>query len=275
MSNHLNMIFPQWQGNTEKSPFFGAAEFKVLYLAGQQLGEVGVNDFDDLPRDAGITGRTDIVRQLRSAFAFVEQNRPDTIFSIGGGCDAGVVPASFLNEAYGGDLALVWFDAHADLNTPETSPSGMFCGMPLRALAGEGDSEIVGLFPRVFNSSQLVLAGVRATDQAEADFIAKHSISAVGVQELKNGPEKLLQAVRATGCKNICVHIDLDVLDPEEFPNTPFPLTGGISPRTLLNTVRALKSEFSVKGLGIYEYAENNGKKLGWLQDLVEIGVEL
>ena len=38
---HLNVLFPQWQGNTEKSPFFGAAEFKLLYLAGQQIAEMG------------------------------------------------------------------------------------------------------------------------------------------------------------------------------------------------------------------------------------------
>ncbi len=272
---HLNVLFPQWQGNTEKSPFFGAAEFKLLYLAGQQIAEVGVNDFEDLPLEAGITGRADILRQLRAAFSFVEQKRPETLFFVGGGCDAGVVPASYLNNVYNGDLAFIWFDAHADLNTPETSPSGMFCGMPLRALMGEGDREIVEVLPRPFNPSQLVLAGVRTTDRAEAEFIARHSIPLIDVQTLKNGPEKLVQAVRGTGHKNIFIHIDFDVLDPEDFPNTRFPEPDGISPRALLNAVRALNSEFSLKGLGVYEYAESSGERRAWIEELVNIGISL
>ena len=272
---HRNFIFPQWQGNTEKSPLYGAREFERLYLSGEPICMAPVSEFDDLPLERGISGRADIVRQLKAAFGLPEQNQPETMFSVGGGCDAGLVPAAYLNQKYQGDLCLVWFDAHGDLNTPQTSPSGMFCGMPLRTLLGEGDPEIVDMLPRVFEPHQVVMAGLRITDRVEADFIEEKQIAVVGVEQLNRGLSALLDAVQNTGCRNLCIHIDLDVLDPGEFPNTPFPHPGGIRPEVLMSQVRALNDKFAIKGLGIYEYAVSGGEKLSWLEELVEIGTRL
>ena len=59
---------------------------------------------------------------------------PDKLFTLGGGCDADVPCLLYLNEEYRGDLTVIWFDAHGDLNTPEESATSLFYGMPLRSL---------------------------------------------------------------------------------------------------------------------------------------------
>ena len=65
---------------------------------------------------------------------------------IGGTCGAEIAPVAYLNNHYESDLAILWFDAHGDLNTPKTSLSGHFHGMVLRTLLGEGQ-----LFPAGHN----------------------------------------------------------------------------------------------------------------------------
>ncbi|MBQ4132567.1 MAG: arginase family protein [Desulfovibrionaceae bacterium] len=272
---HLNLIFPQWQGNTEDSPLRGALEFMGFYLNGLSMRLAAVGDNPDLVKEAGIIGRAEIVSQLRDCIRLLEESNPDTIFTLGGGCDAGLPAAAWLNAKYQGDLCLVWFDAHADLNTPETSPSGMFCGMPLRALTGEGDAEICAMLPRLFRPEQLILAGVRTTDKAEADFIETNSIPVISCEELAKGPESLLEAVAAKGFSNVCIHVDLDVVDPSLFPNTRFPEPGGITPEILLAQVEALCNQFKVKGAGIFEYAPSETGGMPWLADLVALASRL
>ncbi len=272
---HLNLVFPQWQGNTEESPLYGALEFMGLYLCGLPIRLAEVSESCCLSKEAGIIARREIVHQLNSCFALLKESNPETVFTLGGGCDAGLTAAAYLNAKYEGNLCMVWFDAHADLNTPESSPSGMFCGMPLRVLVGEGDAEIVNMLSKAFQPAQLVLAGVRTTDKSETDFISAHSIPVISKAELEQGAEELLEAVKKTGCDNVYIHIDLDVLDPGIFPATRFTEPGGISPEALLTQVNALNEKFSVKGLGIFEYAPSDGKFYPWLAQLVKLGSSL
>ena len=268
---HLNLIFPQWQGNTEMSPFMGVLQFMGMYMTGLPVRLAPVGDEPELAEEAGIIGREQIIRQLRDCFSLLEETQPDTIFTLGGGCDAGIPAEAWLNARYGGDLCLIWFDAHADLNTPETSPSGKFCGMPLRALTGEGDAEISAMIARPFRPEQLVLAGVRTLDKAEEDFISSQGIVQVSCEEMAQGPERLLEAAAEKGFGNICVHIDLDVLDPALFPNTPFPQAGGLAPQILLKQMEALCTQFKVRGMGIFEYAPCEGGGSPWLADLLTL----
>lgn len=186
------------------------------------------------------------LRAVREALAEVPPG--DTIVTVGGDCGVDLAPVETALSVFGDRLALVWFDAHADLNTPESSPSGAFRGMVLRALIGDGPE---GLRPaRSVSADRVVLAGARSLDPGERDLVERRGIRHVGVEQLA-GPGPLLAAVRATGAEAVYVHIDLDVLDPRVFPAVGTPEPGGLDVDGLLGAVRALTAEFTLAVLRV------------------------
>jgi arginase len=102
----------------------------------------------------------------------------------------------------------------------------------------------------VLRPSQVVLAGVRALDPAEKQYIAEHDISHASPAELADLPT----LVAATGARAVYLHIDLDVLDPSTFASVGCPEPGGVTPAALTAAVRALTDRFPLAGLGITEY---------------------
>jgi arginase family enzyme len=183
------------------------------------------------------------------------------VVTVGGDCGVEVAPIEAALAEHGDGLAVVWFDAHADLNTPESSPSGAFHGMVLRTLLGEGPA---ALRPhRPLRPSQVVLAGVRALDPAEKELIEETGIAHVEVA----GQDRLPAVVE--GARAVYVHIDLDVLDPESFGSVGAPEPEGVTPDQLVAAVRALTSRFPLAGLGITEYEPNGPRDRAVLAALV------
>ena len=172
--------------------------------------------------------------------------------TIGGDCGVSLAAVGHANELAKGDMAVVWLDAHPDLNTPATSPSGIFNGMVLRALTGEGAD---GLVPhRPVDPSKLVLAGARAFDPGEDAFIAKHSIRVLAAAELAS-PEALITAIEATGATSVYLHIDVDVLDPGEIDGVGNPVPFGVTGVALTELIRAVKARFALAGASLVEFA--------------------
>ncbi len=280
---HLNLLFPQWQGNTEKSPLHGADELEKIYFASLRqefphtppLSSINVCSNDLLELKNNIKGHAQIKKQFEAVFKLLDSNNPDTIFTLGGGCDAGLPSIVWLNKKYAGDLAVVWLDAHADMNTPETTPSGMFCGMPTAALMGFGDQELIELLPSTLNPRQLLLGGVRTLDAAEASLIKNHGIRLISVKNIEDDPNYLVGALHAMNYKHVYIHLDLDVLDPQSFPNTPFPEPCGLSQKNLLVAIMAMLTSFKTVGMGVFEYAPAGGKKTEWMETIMRLGINL
>src|SRR5690606_23961598 len=127
---------------------------------------------------------------------------------------------------------------HPDLNTPQSSPSGAFTGMVLRALTGEG---VPGLVPaRSVSPASIVLAGARAIDEGEEAFIDAAGVRLLGVDEL-GSPAALLSAIEATGASAVYLHIDVDVLDPAEITGLAAPVPFGLTAAQLIELIRAVK----------------------------------
>jgi arginase len=126
-----------------------------------------------------------------------------------GGCCCAHVGAVEGLAARNDRLAVVWFDAHGDLNTPETSPSGNLWGMPLRMLL---DSGTVG-------AADVALVGARNLDPPEEEFIAARGVG--------TGPEGIDAALDGVG--NVYVAFDFDVLDPGEDADSFMPEPGGLT----------------------------------------------
>ena len=178
---------------------------------------------------------------------------PDRIVTVGATCGVELAPVAYLNERYAGDLAVLWLDGHADLNTPASSPSGHFHGMVLRTLLGEGPDALVRHMPRALDPRQVFLVGTRDLDPPERDFILHARIAAFGPDVFRS-PADLTVAIRRAGFTRAYLHLDVDVLNPDDFPAVLMRTPGGPT----LNDVRALLSTIQVAtdivGFSVVEY---------------------
>ena len=254
------IVVPEWQGSVSARamshadgataiqgdlPASATVVVDVPVEAGESLG-TGVHRYSTLLR----------VKQLTTqALAGVS----GTPITIGGDCGAALAAVAFVaaqerstdadgsgGDAAGeaaddGDLAVLWLDAHPDLNTPETSPSGAFNGMVLRAIAGEGaDGLAAGPDARV-HPSKLVLGGIRAIDDGEQEFIDEHAVTVLTVEDLSD-PTVVLGALEERGAKRVFVHVDLDVLDPSALAGLSYPIPFGVGPTELVALLRPSSS---------------------------------
>jgi arginase len=134
-------------------------------------------------------------------------------------------------------VGLLWVDAHGDINTPESSPSGNIHGMPVAALLGYGPPELTrigGAFPKV-EARNVALVGIRSLDEGE-----KHRLKETGVQVHtmsdidRHGIHRIMKKALARVTDGTdCVHVsfDLDAVDPTVAPGVGTPVKGGLDYR--------------------------------------------
>jgi arginase len=154
--------------------------------------------------------------------------------SIAAGAVTGVA-AHFRKEKK--QIGYIWLDAHGDMNTPESSPSGNVHGMPLAAVMGYGAPELVDLLgfkPKV-EPQNIVLVGVRDLDVQERRLVKK---SGVRVFTMRDIDERGMREVMADALKyatddtdGISVSLDMDFVDPSDAPGVGTPVRGGVTYR--------------------------------------------
>jgi arginase len=131
-------------------------------------------------------------------------------------------------------LGLLWIDAHADLNTPEDSPSGNVHGMPLAHLLGEGAAELRAVASNAMAPENVVLLGLRSVDPGERERIRRLGIRAFTISDIDRfGIAAVLdQALKALAhTERLHLSFDADVLDPAVAPGIGTPVRGGLSYR--------------------------------------------
>ncbi|MFB6152734.1 MAG: arginase [Halodesulfurarchaeum sp.] len=133
-------------------------------------------------------------------------------------------------------IGVIWFDAHGDFNTPETSPSGNVHGMPLAAALGKGYFEdVTWATASGLSEENVVFVGLRDLDSSEREGIRNSSATAFTMSDVdaRGLSEVIDEAVdiAAAGVDGIHVSLDLDWLDPHEAPGVGTPVRGGVSYR--------------------------------------------
>ena len=153
---------------------------------------------------------------------------PERPLVLGGDCCSHIGAIEGL-AARQGRLSVVWFDAHGDLNTPESSPSGNAWGMPLRMLLDSG----------AVDPADVALVGARNLDPPEVDFISSSG--------LRTGEDGIGQALDGVGCTYVA--LDVDVLEPSEM-SVFMPEPEGLSRREIERLLRLVAARTKVLGAG-------------------------
>ncbi|APX96341.1 arginase [Natronorubrum daqingense] len=152
------------------------------------------------------------------------------------GGDHSVAIGSMRGSARDADLGAIWFDAHADLNTPATSPSGNVHGMPLAATLGRGAFGDVDWAhaPRVREES-IVYVGLRSIDDRERELVRESEMTAFTMADIDEyGMTAVVEDaldVATSGTDGVHVSLDLDWLDPKTAPGVGTPVRGGVTYR--------------------------------------------
>jgi len=133
-------------------------------------------------------------------------------------------------------LGIIWVDAHADFNTPETTPSGNIHGMPLAALCGIGDPQLVQLWdetPPVIDPERVAIIGARDLDPGEKQNLRKAGVMVQSMEQVDrmgmvSAMEKAIERV-SKDVDGIYLSFDMDALDPRHAPGVGTPVPGGLT----------------------------------------------
>lgn len=151
--------------------------------------------------------------------------------------------------------AILWLDAHGDLNTPETSRSGMLDGMALAVATGRCWSAIAATVPgfRPIPDANVCLIGARDLDPAEADLLRASSATILSPADL---PERLGDTLDALSSRaeTVYLHIDLDVLDPSDGRANSFATDGGLRVTQVLELIGTVRDRYGISAVALTAY---------------------
>ncbi len=158
------------------------------------------------------------------------------LFPIILGGDHSVSIGTVSGASSAGRTGVIWLDAHADFNTPETSPSGNVHGMPLATLAGLGHPDLVGIGGEgaKVRPEDIVIVGLRSVDHEEQRLLRETGVHVYTMKEIDAyGVARVVRRAieDLSHLERVHLSFDLDALDPEIAPGVGTPVRGGLSYR--------------------------------------------
>jgi arginase len=267
MDHALLCLNSEWQGCENPILESGPRHLAKALFEKLQFVDFGPSDPAEPETEGGVFALEMICSRFMRVLDSLRSLSPPEIITVGGTCGTEAAPVAYLNEFYEGRAGVVWFDAHGDLNTPESSPSGHFHGMVLRTLLGDGPNQLVRHLRVPLSSRQVILAGIRDLDAAERSYIQKENIAVIPGWD-PSAPERVIRAISGIGVKVIYVHIDVDVLNPDSFQDSLLPVPGGPTLGELGTCLGLLSSAFDVVGLSVVEYCgriDDSGRQIARL----------
>lgn len=234
----LVLSYPQWQGSG-RSEHLRRGALAAAEVCGRYGPVARVPDAGEGERLGGINRWTAILEQFRSARAILETRRPRRVLTAGGDCGCDVAVIDYLHGQHPG-LTVIWVDAHLDANTPETTPSGSFHGMPVAAIMGSPPEELREHLSAPLPPARFRYVSAHVGDPGDWVFQREHGLAWLEPGETVSGP--------------VHVHFDLDVFDPEQFPYLAY-LDGRLPVEDGVSLVRAIASSADLVGLTLTEFA--------------------
>ncbi|MHA2224523.1 MAG: arginase family protein [Candidatus Hodarchaeales archaeon] len=176
---------------------------------------------------------------------------------LGGNCNTALGTLAAFDDT---QVGVIWFDAHGDFNTPETTPSGFFDGMPLAIVTGQCYNDFwekIGKNHPVQESHTLHV-GVRDLDLKERESLERTEVSVISANDFKSGeltkvflPK--LNELRSQ-IQNVYLHIDIDVIDPQEAPGVDYKSPNGLTSTDVAKAILMISKKFRVIAAALTAY---------------------
>ena len=273
--NTLRLLYPQWQGgdiaalvpelNKEDSSlgyYLGAEllEFLAPKNVTSKTAKVPISLEYNRESKNGILNYDEILSQSKAALEILNAQKPDKILTLGGECSVSIVPFSYLANKYKDDVAIVWIDAHKDLNLQGDKYQG-YHAMALAATFGLIDKEgIAKILPAHFSPKDSILVGVRDFE-GKKERCEEIGVKVLSPEEARDST-KLLEWLKSRGKSKVVVHFDLDVLDPSELIMAVGVVENGLKIAEVVNLINAINTNYDLVGLSIAEYMPRVAIKL-------------
>jgi arginase len=219
------------------------ARIKQLGLQVEDIGNISVKQPEEMSYgEKRAKYLAEIADACKDVAAMVEKSLEESMLPVVLGGDHSIAAGSLSGVAAHfkkkeKKIGLIWLDAHGDINTPESSPSGNVHGMPLAAAMGYGATELVelqGFKPKV-EPQNISLVGIRDLDSQEKKLAKK---SGVHVFTMRDIDERGMREVMSDALKyamddtdGISVSLDMDFVDPSDAPGVGTPVRGGVTYR--------------------------------------------
>lgn len=264
-SKTLRLLMPHWQGGNNPPYFLGAQLLNWLAPSTDAIQEevpVSLNE-EGLKVEKGIFAHSTVLKQLHDAKDILKKHNPDRVVVLGGDCSVELAPISYLNDKYDGDVAIIWVDAHPDVNSPE-----YYDGHHAHVLAnllGVGDEEFVASVPKLVNPKNVLYVGLNEWQPSEKKVMEQFDLSVVPPEDLVEDSSSVLKWLEKVNPAKVFIHFDLDVLDLSEFrsilianPATYEKMKAqvptGSSMETIIRVLQDVAKAHDVVGLGITEH---------------------
>lgn len=174
------------------------------------------------------------------------------------GGDHSIAIGSIQGSSRDGDIGVIWFDAHGDFNTPETSPSGNVHGMPMAAALGHGSfADTDWANANRMKPENVVLVGLRSLDEKERLAIRESPVTAYTMSDIdEQGITTITESaieIASDGTDGVHVSLDLDWLDPKEAPGVGTPVRGGVTYREAHAALEIVSNHDVLRSLEVVE----------------------
>ena len=261
----LRLLMPQWQGGNNPAYYLGAKLLNWLAPSTKDIFEEVPIDLtqEGLTVEKGIFAREVLLEQVGAAEKIIEKHKPDRVIVFGGDCGVELAPFAYLNYKYAGDVAILWVDAHPDVQTAECFENQH--SHVLGNLLGLGDSGFVAKVPKIVSPKQVLYVGLNSGTDEERKNIKKFDLPSLSPADILEDSSKVLDWIEKSGVSKVIIHLDLDVLDLREFRSlliaNPFEYKKlseqapvGSSMETIIRVLQDVGKKYDVVGLGITEH---------------------
>lgn len=238
----LTLAYPQWQGSGRHHNLArGGAATAAVCAEFAPLLQVPLSDAnaEAEPGALGVRHWNAILKQFRSAQQLLASSGARRVLTAGGDCAVDIAVIDYLHRVHPG-LNVIWIDAHLDANTPQTSPSGSFHGMPVAAILGRAPPAMRPFLAAPISPAQFRYFGTRVGDEGEWALQRELKLQTFEQAPLPPGP--------------VHIHFDLDVLDPGEFPYLAY-TDGNLAVADALRLVEHIARNAELVGFTVTEFS--------------------
>lgn len=264
----LRLIFPQWQGGAVDRAMPGLTPDDITlgyhygaellaYLApnqSQKTVRVPISlDISSREVQDGVMDRDVVHHQCQLALDILRKESPERIVVLGGDCSVSVAPFTYLAQKYENDVAMIWIDAHPDINLPYDGYSG-FHTMATTAIMGYGDEKLVKDLPAQLPASKILMVGVHVWAQpAIKQRQREYAIKNLSPYEVSKNSDKIRTWLSSCGASKVVIHVDWDVIEPADLLAGMGVAPGGISVNEVIRIINDIAAEKDIVGLTFAE----------------------